>query len=116
MQLAENVVKGFRRIWIATDSAFDDGQAQTPDVALHTISSTTSRAGLLDAASCNTFRCHITLAANISLRNTGDQIAAHAEIANLDLTSGIDENISRLHVPMNDVMIIFEGLQSHNGG
>lgn len=40
-QLAENIVIGLRRIRVSTHGTFDDGQAQTPNVTLNTICSTT---------------------------------------------------------------------------
>lgn len=114
MKLAEDVVERLRRIRVPTNSTFDDGQAQAPDVALHAVRSTAARSGLLDTATGNPFGGHVALTANIRLGDAGDEVAADAKVADLDLPPRVDQDIRRLHVAVDDVVVVLQGLQSHD--
>ena len=69
-----------------------------------------------NVAGGNSFRGHVTLAANIGLGKASNEVAADAKIANFDLPSRVHENVGRLHVAVDDVVVIFERFEAHCGG
>ena len=116
VQLAEDVIEGFGRVWIPTNGTLDDGQAQAPDIALDTVGSASTCSRLLHTPTCNALGGNVALTTNVCLGNTGNQIAAHTEIADLDLSARIDEDIRGLDIAMYDVVVVLEGPQAHDSG
>lgn len=65
-----------------------------------------------DTSRADTFRGHVRLATNICLCDRGDQVSTDTEVANLDGTSGVDQNIRRLDVAVNDVVFVLERFEA----
>jgi hypothetical protein len=110
--LAEDGARNLRWIRVFTHSALDDGQTHTPDVALHTVGTTCGARGR-HAASADAFRCHVALAADVRLGDTGNQVTGYAKVADLYLSTAIDEDVGGLDITMNDVMVVLQGLETH---
>lgn len=114
-ELRENVVVCLWWVWIASHGALNDGQTQTPDVTLDRVSSTTRVcAGGLNTARADSFRRHVGLATNVRFGNTGNQVSTDTEIADLDGTGRVDENVGGLDIAMDDVVFILQALQAQS--
>lgn len=112
--MTEDVVVRLGRIRISPPGTLNHRQAQAPDITLDAISSTTRRPRLLHAPTSNAFRGHVALASNVSLGNARNQIAADSKIADFDLPSSIGEDIGGLDVPVDDVVVVFQCLETHD--
>lgn len=88
-------------------SAFNDTKTETPDIALHAVSTSSRiRASLCDSAARDTFGRHIALASDVRLGDTSYQIAADTKVAYLDLPPRIHEDIGRLDIAVDYVVFI----------
>jgi hypothetical protein len=55
---------------------------------------------------------HVGLASDVGLCYASDQVSRDAEIADLDLSAGVDEDVGRLDISMDDIVVILECLQT----
>ena len=114
-QLTEDVIVGLGRVGITAHGAFDDGQSQTPDVALNAVGTTTRvGAGLGHATAGDALGRHVALTSDVGLGDARHQISAHAEIADLHMPASVDEDVGGLDVAMDDVVVVFQGLKTHD--
>lgn len=72
-------------------------------------------AGWRHSSTRDSLRGHVALAPNVRLGYTGDEIAADTKVADLDLASGIDQDVGGLDIAVDDVVLILEGLEAHDG-
>lgn len=114
MKLTEYVGEGLRWVRITSHCALNNGQTQTPNVALYTVCSTAARSRLLHSTAGDSLRGHVTLTTNVCLCNARNQVPTDSEITDLDLTLAIDQNVRGLDVAVNDVVFVFERLQPHD--
>lgn len=112
IELAEDIVVCLRGVGVPAHRTFDDGQAKTPDVGLNAVRASTGATGM--PTTCNTLGGHVTLTANVCLRNASNKVTAHSEIADLDLSTRVDKDVRRFHVSMDDVMFVLETLEAHD--
>jgi hypothetical protein len=61
------------------------------------------------------FWSHVGLATNIGFRYASNEVARHTKIADLHLALGIDEDIRRFHIPVDDIVIVLKGPQALSG-
>lgn len=113
-QLAENGARDLRRVGVFPHRALDDGQAQTPDVTLHIVGAV-GRAAHGHGAAADALRCHVALAANVCFCDAGDQVARDAKVADLDLAVGVNKDVGRFDVAVDDVVVVFERFEADNG-
>src|SRR5271163_3043079 len=93
-QLTEDVVICLWRVGIPSHGTLNDGQAQRPDIRLHTVgTSTRICARLSHAATGYPLRRHVALAANVGLGYRCNQISTDSKVTDFNLASGVDQNV-----------------------
>ena len=117
-ELAKDIVVRLGRIGIAAHGALEDAEPKTPDVALHAVRAHGPAAsqGHLGVATSDALGSHVALAADVGLGDAGHQVARHAKVAQLDGAARVDQDVGRLDVAVDDVVVVLERLEPDDGG